>query len=206
MLAEGRPDIRLMLFPAAEVEMIDTWHVSGLRGTGSHDMEVHDAVVPASALGLAVDATRPREQGPLYAFPAVRAAGARDRRRHARDRARRARRPGRACGRQDADGSARKLAERPATQARVAQAEAALSAARALLSRGGRARHGRRPPTQGEVDPSAARRCGSRPRTPRPRRQPSWTPPTTSAAAPRSTRPARCSAASATCTPPRSTC
>ncbi|HJQ84758.1 MAG TPA: acyl-CoA dehydrogenase family protein, partial [Candidatus Binatia bacterium] len=31
--AGGKPEARLMLFPRSEVEIIDTWNVSGLRGT-----------------------------------------------------------------------------------------------------------------------------------------------------------------------------
>ena len=67
-LPSGRPDIRLVLFPAAAVERIDTWDVYGLRATGSHDMAVTDLIVPASrSASLLTDP--PREQGPLYAFP-----------------------------------------------------------------------------------------------------------------------------------------
>jgi alkylation response protein AidB-like acyl-CoA dehydrogenase len=45
--ADGRPDWRLFMVPAAEVEILDTWLVSGLRGTASHDVTVDGALVPA---------------------------------------------------------------------------------------------------------------------------------------------------------------
>ncbi len=56
-----------VFFAADQVEILDTWHVSGLKGTGSNDYAVTDAFVPrdrwAEATGeLLIDK-------PLYRFP-----------------------------------------------------------------------------------------------------------------------------------------
>ena len=61
-------DFRMAYFPASDVEIIDTWDVSGLRGTGSHDMAVDDVFVPADRSVALLTAT-PRDPGPLYRFP-----------------------------------------------------------------------------------------------------------------------------------------
>jgi alkylation response protein AidB-like acyl-CoA dehydrogenase len=67
-LPSGLPDARMLLFPASEATIHDTWTVSGLCGTGSHDMEVSDLVVPrARAISLMTD--RPRVESALYEFP-----------------------------------------------------------------------------------------------------------------------------------------
>ncbi|MDP9107430.1 MAG: acyl-CoA dehydrogenase family protein, partial [Candidatus Eremiobacteraeota bacterium] len=42
----GMPETRVMVFPAREIEIVDTWHVVGLRGTGSHDVGVAKAHCP----------------------------------------------------------------------------------------------------------------------------------------------------------------
>jgi alkylation response protein AidB-like acyl-CoA dehydrogenase len=41
-----RPNWRFAFFPSNEGEIIDTWHVSGLRGTGSHDVVAKGVRVP----------------------------------------------------------------------------------------------------------------------------------------------------------------
>ena len=68
VLDGGIPDIRLMLMPSSDVEVIDTWTVSGLCGTGSHDIQVSDLMVPAGR-SASLFGDVPRERGPLYAFP-----------------------------------------------------------------------------------------------------------------------------------------
>jgi len=46
MLGEQTPDWRFVFIPAADSEILDTWHVSGLRGTASHDVTSVDVRVP----------------------------------------------------------------------------------------------------------------------------------------------------------------
>lgn len=46
--AEGElPQYYVFLVPRADYKIIDTWHVAGLRGTGSKDVEVSEIFVPA---------------------------------------------------------------------------------------------------------------------------------------------------------------
>ena len=65
----GVPETRVLLFPIGDVRIIDTWHVAGLRGTGSHDYAVTDVVVPTDR-GFSF-AEEPVQPGPLYTLPAV---------------------------------------------------------------------------------------------------------------------------------------
>ncbi|MDY7106062.1 MAG: acyl-CoA dehydrogenase family protein [Actinomycetota bacterium] len=66
--AAGQPSVRLVLLPADDVRIAPNWDVSGLRGTGSHDLVVDGAVAPAGrAVELGID--RPRIDGALYRFP-----------------------------------------------------------------------------------------------------------------------------------------
>jgi len=44
---DGPPEMRIAVFSPGEVTIEDTWHVSGLRGTGSHHFRVDDVFVPA---------------------------------------------------------------------------------------------------------------------------------------------------------------
>lgn len=45
-LRDGKPEARYFLIPIAQVELLDTWHVRGMRGTGTHHFAVNDVLVP----------------------------------------------------------------------------------------------------------------------------------------------------------------
>jgi len=128
----GAPEQRLAFFPAREGEVLDTWHVGGLRGTGSHDFAVTDLFVP-DAFTCLVGGTPPRQAGPLYRFPSMAlldgplacvpigiARAAID---ALKDLA----------GAKTPTGARAPLRERASVQADVARAEATLRAARAFL-------------------------------------------------------------------------
>jgi len=61
---DGRRRSRVVAVPVASGEIIETWDVAGLRGSGSHDFAVHDVFVPdchvAAGRNLAA------RSGPLY--------------------------------------------------------------------------------------------------------------------------------------------
>lgn len=128
----GAPHMRMFYFPKAEIRVHDTWHVAGLRGTGSNDYEVADAFVPESRT-CPIGGGKPWTTGTLYRFPmygllALGIAGV-------------------ALGLASAaiaevtalaggkvpTGSRRPLAERAAAQSGLAEAEALRRAARAFL-------------------------------------------------------------------------
>jgi alkylation response protein AidB-like acyl-CoA dehydrogenase len=66
---KGRPVIRTMLFRKAQVEIIDTWHVIGLRGTSSNDYQVADLFVAEAYSTWRDSAPDRRDTGPLYNIP-----------------------------------------------------------------------------------------------------------------------------------------
>ncbi len=68
---EGEPDMVMVYFPRESGEIIDTWHVLGMRGTGSNDVSVDDVFVPKARTFPMVPEFEPGShyQGPLYRFP-----------------------------------------------------------------------------------------------------------------------------------------
>jgi alkylation response protein AidB-like acyl-CoA dehydrogenase len=70
MLAPNVPHMRLCFLPRDAYEIIDTWHVGGLRGTGSHDCELRGVAVPARhtfAIGDASLSDSPWGRAPIAA-------------------------------------------------------------------------------------------------------------------------------------------
>ena len=65
---DGQPEERYLFVPAAETELLDTWHVRGMRGTGTHDFVVSNVFVPSERTILQAGATL-LETGPLYQIP-----------------------------------------------------------------------------------------------------------------------------------------
>jgi len=68
--AAGSPEMRFLFLPRTAVNVIDTWQVSGLRGTGSHDFCLEDVFV-AEAFTMPAFAARPLQPGVLYRVPPI---------------------------------------------------------------------------------------------------------------------------------------
>jgi 3-hydroxy-9,10-secoandrosta-1,3,5(10)-triene-9,17-dione monooxygenase len=73
----GQTGHRVFLLPQGDYQVIDTWHVAGLRGTGSKDVAIDDAFVPAHRT-LAAEAMREGRHpgralnpGVLFRLPAL---------------------------------------------------------------------------------------------------------------------------------------
>jgi alkylation response protein AidB-like acyl-CoA dehydrogenase len=66
--ANGQPEARYCFVPVAEAQLLDTWKVRGMRGTGTHHFEVKDVFVPEARTVLSVSAPIV-EPGPLYNIP-----------------------------------------------------------------------------------------------------------------------------------------
>ncbi|MFD9697706.1 acyl-CoA dehydrogenase family protein [Lentzea sp. NPDC059081] len=59
--------LKVAAFPRASLEVLDTWHTTGLRGTGSHDAVAREVFVPSARVLSVVDG--PLHPGALYRFP-----------------------------------------------------------------------------------------------------------------------------------------
>ncbi|HIF92361.1 MAG: acyl-CoA dehydrogenase family protein [Myxococcales bacterium] len=129
-LGNGTSRSTMMLVPAGKVEFLDTWHVSGLCGTGSTDYAIRNVFVPEEhAVGIGINGPIER---PLYAFPHFGllamgiAAVSLGLARSAIDELIEI------AGGKKPSGSARPLAARASTQSEVSRAEAGLRSARAF--------------------------------------------------------------------------
>ena len=130
--ADGEPLHRMMLFPAGEVEFIDTWRTSGLCGTGSLDFAVKDLLVPKGR-SVALQSDPPLASAAVFRFPTfcmlalgIAAVAIGNARGALADFAAIARAS-------SSQGSRRTLAERNVVQAEFAQVSGAVEAARARV-------------------------------------------------------------------------
>jgi alkylation response protein AidB-like acyl-CoA dehydrogenase len=64
------PDIVHVFLPVGDVKIHDTWHVSGLCGTGSHDVSCQDTFVPSRRVFSLFDPSGFRPE-PLYQVPVL---------------------------------------------------------------------------------------------------------------------------------------
>jgi indole-3-acetate monooxygenase len=137
--AAGIPETRTCFLRLADCEIIDTWYTTGLRGTGSHDLAVHDVFVPAERTFSFLDQNLVKRPGPLYAYPlmflAKGAAPALGIARHAIDVVveNAARKPARRMILGERGEPAKLLRDEAFVQDSVARAETTLGAARSYL-------------------------------------------------------------------------
>jgi alkylation response protein AidB-like acyl-CoA dehydrogenase len=69
-LTDDEPEMRMTYLPKGSFRILDTWHVGGLRGTGSHDIVAENVFVPAErtfSFGDPAPDDRPLSRMPFFA-------------------------------------------------------------------------------------------------------------------------------------------
>lgn len=72
LTAQGEPEVRALFLPTLQSTILDTWDVSGLVGTGSHDVVIEHVFVPEAytcAFGPGMTPCSIYYQGLLYRYP-----------------------------------------------------------------------------------------------------------------------------------------
>jgi alkylation response protein AidB-like acyl-CoA dehydrogenase len=135
-MSNGAPSLIVAVMPAKDVEVLDTWHGLGLRGSDSTDVAVRDLFVPASFTCPLVPPFEPNKHylSPLYRLPMLAPIVLATIPPTAIAIARNAIEEVRAlAAKRTPMASAVPLRERGVAQARLGEAEAMLSAARAFM-------------------------------------------------------------------------
>jgi indole-3-acetate monooxygenase len=65
----GVPETRQCFVPLSRCDIVDTWHTTGLRGTGSNDIVLRDTFVEENQTFSFQNPNLVARPGPLYAFP-----------------------------------------------------------------------------------------------------------------------------------------
>ncbi len=124
--------VPFVFFDRSDVELLDTWHVMGLKGTGSTDYQVSDAFVPTGRWVSFTASPEPVVDSPLYRFSFLGALGI-GVASVTVGLAKRAIDELVLLGEKKPQGSSRSLAERATVQADLALAEAAVRSASSFV-------------------------------------------------------------------------
>lgn len=67
--ANGNPVAKMWFLPRDQWEIIDTWDVAGLRGSGSHDVKTEGGFVKPEHVGVDLVTMPPQHDNPVYRIP-----------------------------------------------------------------------------------------------------------------------------------------
>ena len=66
---QGNPIAKMWMLPRDQWEILDTWDVAGLRGSGSHDVKANGAYVPERFVGVDLMSVPAHYDNPVYRMP-----------------------------------------------------------------------------------------------------------------------------------------